>query len=187
MPIAHWVWNPDGWLKGLGAIDFAGGIVVHVSAGLSALAAALVVGRRKGCAIPWKSHMKAIDKRPRNRIQTHQHPLCTARCSVAVVWLVRLQRRQRTCSKRLSRLSTRHHKPCSSRSRSKLDACRLGNQRQTIRSRHRNRSSRWIRRHHTSSRLRQRILSNNHRLSSRSNLQLSGKLASRQIKNRRHT
>src|SRR5512139_3215642 len=37
MPIAHWVWNPEGWLRGLGAIDFAGGIVVHISAGLSAL------------------------------------------------------------------------------------------------------------------------------------------------------
>ena len=61
MPIAHWVWNPDGWLRGLGAIDFAGGIVVHISAGLSALAAALVVGRRKGCAVPWKSHMQTLD------------------------------------------------------------------------------------------------------------------------------
>jgi Amt family ammonium transporter len=46
-PIAHWVWNPNGWLRALGAIDFAGGIVVHVAAGLSALAAALVIGRRK--------------------------------------------------------------------------------------------------------------------------------------------
>ena len=63
MPIAHWVWNPDGWLRSLGAIDFAGGIVVHISAGLSALAAALVVGRRKGCSTPWKQHMKAIDKK----------------------------------------------------------------------------------------------------------------------------
>ncbi len=61
-PIAHWVWNPDGWLRFLGAIDFAGGIVVHVSAGLSALAAALVIGRRKGCGIPWKEHMKAAKK-----------------------------------------------------------------------------------------------------------------------------
>ena len=60
-PIAHWVWNPSGWLRGLGAIDFAGGIVVHVSAGLSALAAALVVGRRKGCAVPWKSHMQTLN------------------------------------------------------------------------------------------------------------------------------
>jgi Amt family ammonium transporter len=46
-PIAHWVWNSGGWLRSLGAIDFAGGVVVHVAAGLSALAAALVVGRRK--------------------------------------------------------------------------------------------------------------------------------------------
>jgi Amt family ammonium transporter len=61
-PIAHWVWNPDGWLHALGAIDFAGGIVVHISAGLSALAAALVLGRRKGCGIPWKEHMKAAKK-----------------------------------------------------------------------------------------------------------------------------
>jgi Amt family ammonium transporter len=63
VPIAHWVWNPDGWLRGLGAIDFAGGIVVHISAGLSALAAALVVGRRKGCSVPWKTHMQAIEKK----------------------------------------------------------------------------------------------------------------------------
>ncbi|MCW4017259.1 MAG: ammonium transporter [Candidatus Bathyarchaeota archaeon] len=61
VPIAHWVWNPDGWLKALGAIDFAGGLVVHISAGLSALAAALVVGRRKGCSTPWKDHMKSLD------------------------------------------------------------------------------------------------------------------------------
>jgi Amt family ammonium transporter len=45
-PIAHWVWDPNGWIRQLGAIDFAGGTVVHVSAGLSALAAALVVGPR---------------------------------------------------------------------------------------------------------------------------------------------
>lgn len=47
-PIAHWIWNPDGWLGNLGAIDFAGGTVVHISAGLSALASALVIGRREG-------------------------------------------------------------------------------------------------------------------------------------------
>lgn len=48
-PIAHWVWNTNGWLHGLGAVDFAGGIVVHIAAGFSALAAALVIGRRKDC------------------------------------------------------------------------------------------------------------------------------------------
>ncbi|MDP3765108.1 MAG: ammonium transporter [Nanoarchaeota archaeon] len=46
-PIAHWVWNPDGWLRGLGAVDFAGGTVVHIASGVSALAAAIVIGRRK--------------------------------------------------------------------------------------------------------------------------------------------
>ncbi len=63
VPIAHWVWNPNGWLRAFGAIDFAGGIVVHISAGLSALAAALVVGRRKGCAVPWRAHMKTLDQK----------------------------------------------------------------------------------------------------------------------------
>jgi Amt family ammonium transporter len=46
-PVAHWVWGPGGWLASMGAIDFAGGTVVHITAGLSALAAALVVGKRK--------------------------------------------------------------------------------------------------------------------------------------------
>jgi ammonium transporter, Amt family len=47
-PIAHWVWGSGGWLAKLGALDFAGGTVVHVSAGMSALALALVLGARKG-------------------------------------------------------------------------------------------------------------------------------------------
>src|SRR5262245_6633429 len=45
-PIAHWVWAPDGWLFGLGALDFAGGTVVHASSGVSALIVALLIGRR---------------------------------------------------------------------------------------------------------------------------------------------
>jgi ammonium transporter, Amt family len=61
VPVAHWVWNPAGWLKGVGSIDFAGGLVVHITAGVSALAAALVLGRRKGCAVPWKQHMQEIE------------------------------------------------------------------------------------------------------------------------------
>ena len=47
-PIAFWVWNPEGWLRKLGALDFAGGTVVHISSGVSALAAAVVLGRRLG-------------------------------------------------------------------------------------------------------------------------------------------
>ena len=47
-PVAHWVWGTGGWLKNLGVLDFAGGIVVHVTSGFSALAAALYIGKRKG-------------------------------------------------------------------------------------------------------------------------------------------
>jgi Amt family ammonium transporter len=51
-PIAHWVWAPDGWLAGLGILDFAGGTVVHLASGVAALVAALVVGRRLGLVRP---------------------------------------------------------------------------------------------------------------------------------------
>ncbi len=47
-PVAHWVWGVGGFLRGLGALDFAGGTVVHINAGMAALAAALVLGRRQG-------------------------------------------------------------------------------------------------------------------------------------------
>ncbi len=50
-PLAHWVWGVGGWIRELGALDFAGGLVVHISSGVSALAAAIVVGRRKGYRI----------------------------------------------------------------------------------------------------------------------------------------
>jgi Amt family ammonium transporter len=47
-PLAHWVWGVGGWLRSLGAMDFAGGLVVHISSGVSALAAAIIIGKRKG-------------------------------------------------------------------------------------------------------------------------------------------
>jgi len=47
-PIAHWIWGTGGWLKNMGVLDFAGGIVVHITSGISALAAAILVGKRKG-------------------------------------------------------------------------------------------------------------------------------------------
>ncbi len=46
-PIAHWVWGMGGWLRNLGALDFAGGTVVHINAGIAALAVALAIGKRK--------------------------------------------------------------------------------------------------------------------------------------------
>src|SRR6476646_9120649 len=47
-PIAHWVWGTGGWLRMLGTLDFAGGTVVHITSGISALVAAIVLGKRKG-------------------------------------------------------------------------------------------------------------------------------------------
>jgi Amt family ammonium transporter len=47
-PVAHWIWGAGGWLKKMGTLDFAGGIVVHLISGISALAAALIIGKRKG-------------------------------------------------------------------------------------------------------------------------------------------
>ncbi|HTP55386.1 MAG TPA: ammonium transporter [Thermoplasmata archaeon] len=58
VPIAMWIWNPGGWLHQLGVMDFAGGLVVHTSAGVSAVAAALVIGRR--------SESEARANRPNN-------------------------------------------------------------------------------------------------------------------------
>jgi len=46
-PVAHWVWGKGGWLGSLGVFDFAGGIVVHANAGMAALAAALIIGKRR--------------------------------------------------------------------------------------------------------------------------------------------
>jgi len=47
-PVSHWVWGSGGWLSNLGALDFAGGTVVHINAGVSALALVLLLGKRKG-------------------------------------------------------------------------------------------------------------------------------------------
>ncbi|WP_342151543.1 ammonium transporter [Methylorubrum sp. SB2] len=47
VPVAHWIWG-GGWLAGLGTLDFAGGIVVHTTAGVSALVLAILIGRRRG-------------------------------------------------------------------------------------------------------------------------------------------
>jgi Amt family ammonium transporter len=51
-PVAHWVFSPSGWLFQRGALDFAGGTVVHINAGIAALAAVLVLGKRRG----WPKH-----------------------------------------------------------------------------------------------------------------------------------
>ena len=55
-PLAHWVWSVDGWLFKLGALDFAGGTVVHISSGVSALIVALLIGRRVVNGEPMEPH-----------------------------------------------------------------------------------------------------------------------------------
>ena len=55
-PVAHWVWSADGWLFKLGALDFAGGTVVHINAGIAALVMAVMLGKRK---LPNGQHITA--------------------------------------------------------------------------------------------------------------------------------
>ena len=50
-PLAHMMWGTDGWLRSLGAVDFAGGNVVHISSGVSGLVAAIILGKRKGYGV----------------------------------------------------------------------------------------------------------------------------------------
>ena len=77
-PIAHWVWGKDGWLHNLGALDFAGGTVVHMSSGMSALVMALVMGRS--------------DRGPADHSAPAQHDLHPDGRRAPVVRLVRVQR-----------------------------------------------------------------------------------------------
>jgi ammonium transporter, Amt family len=70
VPVAHWVWG-GGWMARLGVMDFAGGIVVHVNAGMAALVCALVIGRRRGF--------------PQVPMAPHSLPL--AACGAGMLWV----------------------------------------------------------------------------------------------------
>ena len=59
-PIAHWVWGTGGWLHTLGTLDFAGGTVVHISSGVSALVAAILIGRRLKTSEPHDATMTIL-------------------------------------------------------------------------------------------------------------------------------
>lgn len=69
-PLAHWVWGQGGWIKQMGGLDFAGGLVVHIASGMSALAATLMIGKRIG----WK-------KDP-----IHPHNLSLTILGAALLW-----------------------------------------------------------------------------------------------------
>src|SRR5574344_1298046 len=69
-PIAHWVWGQGGWIKNLGGLDFAGGMVVHIASGMSALVATLMIGKRIG----WK------------KVPIHPHNLSLTILGTALLW-----------------------------------------------------------------------------------------------------
>ncbi len=79
-PLAHWVWGIGGWIREMGALDFAGGLVVHISSGVAALAAALVVGKRRGYGT--------------DLMAPHNLTMTVRGRRTPVVRLVRFQRRQ---------------------------------------------------------------------------------------------
>ncbi len=60
VPVAHWVWGPDGWILKKGGLDFAGGLVVHITAGFSALTCSFLFGRRKVDAAPTPNDVPMI-------------------------------------------------------------------------------------------------------------------------------
>ena len=106
-PVAHWVWGVGGWLRELGALDFAGGTVVHITSGVSALVAALVLGQ---------------PRRPRQREDGAARPDDDrARRRPALVRLVRLQRRQRARRQRSRRDRVRDHQHRGCDGRAHLD------------------------------------------------------------------
>ncbi len=68
MPVAHWLWAQDGWLLKMGAVDFAGGIVVHINAGIAALMTTLFIGKRK------------------NHLHSHPHNLTFTVLGTGLLW-----------------------------------------------------------------------------------------------------
>ena len=111
VPIAHWVWG-GGWLAKLGVMDFAGGIVVHVSAGVAALVCAVVLGKRRGF--------------PHTAMTPHSLPFTVAGARHAVGGLVRLQRRQRARRQRLGRHGDARHAHGRLGRRARVDVRRSG-------------------------------------------------------------
>ena len=127
-PIAHWVWG-GGWLAQMGALDFAGGTVVHVNAGVAALVAAVCVGKR--------SDYK------QSAILPHNVPFVLLGSRAAVVWLVRLQCRQRARRQSLGGARIHDDHAGAGRDAGRLDAARLRCVRASRRRSARRRPSWW--------------------------------------------
>ena len=138
-PVAHWVWG-GGWLADMGALDFAGGTVVHVNAGVAALVAAIVVGKRSDY--------------PSSSLLPHNVPFTLARCGTALVRLVRLQRGQRARGEPDRSPCLRHDVPRADGHARGLDDPRLRTPGETDRGRCGHRDSGRPRRHYAGGRIR---------------------------------
>ena len=149
VPVAHWVWG-GGWLAQRGVMDFAGGMVVHVNAGVAALVCALVIGKRRG--FPHVPHAAA------------QHAADGDRRGHAVGGLVRLQRRQRAGGQRPRRHGDAGHAPGRGGRRAGLDAGGVAPLRKAQRARHRHRHGGGPRHHHAGLRFRRPGGRGRHRL-----------------------
>ncbi len=121
-PIAHWVWGAGGWVGAMGALDFAGGTVVHINCGVAGLVAALVLGPRLGYG--------------HDNMAPHNLTLSVIGASLAVGRLVRLQRRLRARRQRHRRHGDGGDPDRDRRRGAGLDARRVGQGRQAERARH---------------------------------------------------
>ena len=122
-PIAHWVWEPSGCWAAKGVLDFAGGTVVHINAGIAGLVCALVLGKRLGYG--------------KETMAPHNLTLTLDRRVAAVGGLVRLQRRLGGCRRRPRRHGDVRHAVRHRRRRARLDVHRVAGQRQAVGARHR--------------------------------------------------
>ena len=123
-PLAHWVWG-DGWLQKMGLMDFAGGTVVHLNAGMAALVCALVLGRRRGF--------------PETAMPPHNMTMMVTGAAMLWVRLVRLQRRQRARRRRRGGHGDAGDPYRRGHRRLRLAAVRMAALRQAFGARHRDR------------------------------------------------
>ena len=117
LPITHMVWGEGGYLGAMGVFDFAGGIVVHITAGAAALVAAILVGKRRRLS-------QAADAPAQHDHEPRRH-------GHALGWVVRFQWRQRPGGERAGRHGSRGHPDLPQRRSADLDFPRLDQKRET--------------------------------------------------------
>jgi Amt family ammonium transporter len=86
-PIAHWIWHPNGWLFNLGILDFAGGLVVHLSSGTSALAFSILMRRREGYKTLWDYFLGLIcPKKSKKKTVFEPHSIPLVFLGTGILW-----------------------------------------------------------------------------------------------------